>query len=248
LVNARCGVALAALAALAALVPASALGDAAIYLTWNDCALGAEAASDFAFPCDTDDGFEELFCAFAVPATTTDVLGIIAVVDLQTAAATVPDWWRLAAAGGCRSGYLSTSGDFTQNASCVDPWLGQAAAEVQAYDVGEPHTASQARIKVVCGVTPDLARTLEPTGVYYGVKLVIRNTLSTGAGACVGCGDGACLVLNSIDVVRATDSIILKTPAPGNLNWARWHGGAGADCMLVPVRSLTWGGVKSLYR
>jgi hypothetical protein len=240
--------------ALAALAPARACADAALYLAWNDCRPSGNAISNYDFSCDTEAGFEELFCAFSLPfATGADVLGVIAVLDLQHSAATLPDWWRLAKAGDCRSGYLSTSGDFTRNADCVDPWLGQAVAEVQGYDVGQPHGgAGQARIKVACGVVPSLARTLDATRVYYGIKLVIQNTYSTGSGVCAGCRETACLVLNSIEIKRTQGApggdLFLETPGPNQGNWARWQGGVGADCGLVPVHSVTWGRVKSLYR
>jgi hypothetical protein len=243
-----------ALAALAALAPPVARADAALYLTWNDCALSDEAISDFDFACDTEAGSEQLIAAFGVPfATGADVLGVVAVVDLQSAASTLPSWWRLAKVGDCRSGYLSVSGDFTLNPSCVDPWQGQAVAEVQGYDVGQPRGgANQVRIKVACGVVPALARTLDATSVYYAVRLTIQNTYATGAAACTGCRDGACLVLNSIEVERTQGApggdLFLQTPGSGNSNWALWRGAVGADCTLVPARNMTWGRVKSLYR
>ena len=246
-------VALAALAALALTAPASP-ADPALYLTWNDCGTSTNALSDFVFACDVEVGFEELFCSFRLPfATGADVLGVTAVIDIQHQAATLPDWWRLAAAGDCRSGYLSASGDFTLETDCADPWAGQAVAEVQAYNATEPRGgANQARIKAVCGVVPALAATLDASSVYYGVKLVIQNTRSTGAGACPGCLGGACLVLNSIEVQRTAGApggnLFISTPAPNNANWARWQGGVGADCGLVPARNMTWGRVKSLYR
>lgn len=244
----------AALILLASIAPVPARAEAALYLTWNDCGTSESAASDFAFACDTEGGFEELFCAFRMPfATGADVVGVIAVVDIQHQAATLPDWWRLAKVGDCRSDYLSASGDFTLNAGCSDPWLGQAVAEVQAYNAGEPRGGGgQVRIKAVCGVVPALAATLDATSVYYGLKLVIQNTRSTGAGVCAGCREGACLVLNSIEVERTARApggdLFLATPGPNNANWARWQGGVGADCALVPVRNVTWGSVKSLYR
>jgi len=252
-VSAGC-LALRALLAAAALAVPRAHAESALYLTWNDCWLGGAASSNSDFTCDTNEGFEQLFCAFSLPfATGADALGVIAVVDLQSSAPALPNWWQLAKAGGCRSGNLSASGDFTQNAECVDPWLGQAVAEVQGFDVGEPRGgANQARIKAVCGVVPALARTLDATSVYYGLKLVIRNALTTGPVQCSGCLEPACLVLNSIEIERSAGApggnLLLQTPGAGNANWVQWRGAQGADCMLVPVRNVTWGRVKSLYR
>ena len=245
---------LAALVTLSALAPRPARAEAALYLTWSDCGTSVNGTSDFAFDCTTELGFEELFCAFRMPfASGADVLGVVAVVDIQHEAATLPDWWRLAEVGDCRSGYLSASADFALNVDCVDPWVGLAVAELQAYNAGEPRGGTnQARIKAVAGVVPALARTLDAASVYYGIKLVIQNARSTGAALCAGCRGGACLVLNSIEVKRLAGApggdLFLATPGPMNGNWARWQGGVGVDCSLVPTRNMTWGRVKSLYR
>jgi hypothetical protein len=244
----------AALVTLSLPAPPVARAAEALYLTWNDCGPSPDGAPNFNFACDTEDGFEELFCAFRPPfATGADVLGIVAVVDIQHQTSPLPDYWRLAKTGDCRAGYLTASADFTLKAGCADPWQGQAVAEVQAYNEGEPRGGTnQARIKAAAGVTPDLARTLSATSDYYGVKLIFRNTRSTGSAACVGCLQGACLVLNSIEVKRVSGSpggdLFIATPGPGNGNWARWQGGMTVDCSLVPVRTTTWGRVKSLYR
>ena len=247
--------ALAALAAFALLVAVRAHADSALFLSWNNCGPSAVSSQDFAFDCGTENGFEELFCAMRLPfATGPDVLGVVAVIDLQTQNTPLPDWWRLAKGGSdCRAGYLGASADFTLNGDCADPWQGQAVAEVQAYNAGEPRGgANQARIKVAAGVVPELARTLDATSVYYGVKLVIQNARSTGAAVCPGCLDGACLVLNSIEVKRLTGApggdLFIALPGPLNGNWATWQGATGVNCALVPTRNTTWGRVKSLYR
>src|SRR5204863_9748735 len=74
------------LAALLLLTPA-ARADSALYLSWNDCALGSESVQTFVFDCGSEAGAEELFCAFRMPlATGADVLGMTGIVDLQRAA------------------------------------------------------------------------------------------------------------------------------------------------------------------
>jgi len=258
MIRSRAGAAacLALLALLGAAAPdvPCAHADAAIYLTWTDCPLSGNATSASEFLCDFNEGFEELYCAFTLPqATGADVVGLIAVIDLQSSAPALPDWWQLAKSGGCRSGNLSISADFRQNPDCVDPWTGDAVAEIQAYSVGEPRSgANQVRIKAVCGVVPALARTLDATSVYYGLKLVIGNLFTYGFGSCAGCSEPACLVLNSIEIERTAGApggdLFLQTPGGGNGNWARWGGTPATDCTLVPTRAVTWGRVKSLYR
>ena len=53
----------------AALAPC-ARAQGALHLTWNDCALGSIQSSNHDFPCDTEQGLEELFCAFRMPQAT----------------------------------------------------------------------------------------------------------------------------------------------------------------------------------
>jgi hypothetical protein len=40
----------------------------------------------------------------------------------------------------------------------------------------------------------------------------------------------------------------LSAPGLGEANWATWQGGAEATCAAVPVRAVTWGRLKGLYR
>src|SRR3989442_9879639 len=101
--------------AVAALAAPRAHADAGLYLTWSECAISSVSTSNFDFVC-FESGFEELYCAFTLPqATGADVLGLVAVIDLQHSAAALPDWWQLAKTGGCRSGDLPASADFTRN-------------------------------------------------------------------------------------------------------------------------------------
>jgi len=50
----------AAAAVLLALAAPVARADSALYLSWNDCALGSESVQTFLFDCGTEAGFEEL--------------------------------------------------------------------------------------------------------------------------------------------------------------------------------------------
>src|SRR5438034_1277792 len=89
--------------AVAHAVPASrpSRAQSGLYLTWSDCAQSGNSLSNFDSDCGTTAGFEELYCAFTVPqATGADVLGIVAVIDLQDSASPLPAWWHLEAAGG----------------------------------------------------------------------------------------------------------------------------------------------------
>ena len=228
--------------------PGTAAAAEALYLGWNDCRSGSGSAN-FSFACDANDQSYDLVVAFQPPHDITDVVGIIALVDVQHSAPALPDWWRMEP-GGCRFGELLANADFTAIGDCADPWQGIAGAQIQGYDPGQPRGASsQARIKAVAGVLPSQAITLSADIVYYGVRIRFRTGETSGGGSCAGCLGSACLVLNGVLIQRAKGAeVVITTPASDNRNWATWRGGAGADCMAVPVRAATWGRVKSLYR
>jgi len=175
------------------------------------------------------------------------------VVDIQHSGLALPDWWRFDG-GGCRQGNLTAEPNPGGKTACTDMWQGTGAiAGVQAYLPTEPRGAdSQARIKISVNVLPAEAVSVDGTSTYYGVRLTVLRGRTVGALACVGCGEPACLVLNSIAVGRLPNSTggdyFLQTPGAPDANWARWQGGSGADCTAVPVRNRAWGQIKSLYR
>ena len=223
-----------------------------LYLTWGDCALGT-SAHDQSNACDTNLDGQRLFCAFRMPFAVDSVLGLELVVDLQHSDAAMPAWWMFAP-GGCREGYLRPSFDFTNQSSCRDFLLGRGSGGLQDYTVGQPRGgANQARIRIAVAMLPSFGyATLNATDLYYAAELTILNGFTTGTSACDGCADPACLVLNSILVRRQPGAvggdIYLTAPGPGDANFATWQGGAGANCSTVPVRAMTWGRVKGLYR
>jgi hypothetical protein len=225
-----------------------------LFLTWGDCALGG-GLSSIAPPCDTESGSQVLYVAFSLGQPVDQVLGIETVVDIQSEATTLPDWWHFEPAGpilpaGCHEGALEASRSFTETA-CVDPWAGTTGdALVQDFMPGAPGGRdSQARIRATVSiVATEPALTLEAARQYYGLKLILSNR---GTAACTGCDKAACLVLNSIWLKRPGvpgGDVLLTTPGPLDANWARWRGASGLDCTAVPVRRSTWGQVKSLYR
>ena len=230
-----------------------------LFLTWGDCALGGAGGSGITFACDINTGDHRLYLAFSLSQPLNQVLGIEAVVDLQTEADPLPDWWHFEAAGpvlpaGCRENQLSASRGFSADHTCVDPWAGTVGdALIQDYQPGEPYGGThQARIRATAFLSTGPALTLDATDQYYGLKLILSN-----AGAvppqtvCAGCPSPTCLVLNSIWLRRPDvpgGDVLLTTPGAGEANWARWQQGGDLDCAAVPVHRSTWGHLKSLYR
>lgn len=252
---ARHGAALAAFAGVVAciLAPRPLCAAEGIYLTWNDCYLGASQVSNVDFACAVSSGSEELFCAFTMPQAANNVIGVEVVVDMQHSSTSLPDWWRLDK-GGCRDGALTASPHPGSGTGCIDMWQGTGAiAQIQGYHPMEPRGAnSQARIKVAASVLPPEAVSVDGTSMYYAVRIILSHEKTTGVDACLGCLQPSCLVLNSILVGRLPGSpggdYFLQAPGAGDANWARWQGGSGANCAAVPVRNRAWGQVKSLYR
>jgi hypothetical protein len=135
---------------------------------------------------------------------------------------------------------------------CADPWAGSGVASFPSYTVTQPRGgANQARIKAGVGVLPSDPRALLADTPYHAVRIVIVANQTTGTSACAGCTGKACLVLNSLWIKRLPGAqggdVFVSAPGPAEGNWAAWQD-IGANCSAVPVRSSTWGAVKSLYR
>jgi hypothetical protein len=224
-----------------------------LFLTWNDCALAPGSTHDFSSPCLSNVGAQHLYCAFRMPFPTDSVLGVEIVVDVQHANATLPDWWRLDNVG-CRAGELRAGTDFPPASPCVDFFQDEASSDLQGYYLTEPRGGSnQASIRVAASLLPSAGYALlDSSSMYLGARLSLSNALTVGVTSCGGCLDPACLVLNSILVRRQPGAtggdVFLGVPGPDDANWATWRGGTGADCAAVPVRSVTWGRLKGLYR
>jgi hypothetical protein len=220
------------------------------YLRWGDCPLGASASGVRGFSCDTDAGEQTLVCAFTSPQPIDSVLGVEIVVDLQHSDAVLPDWWHLEPAG-CRDNALRADQTFGSSA-CSNIWAG-AAGGILDYAIGMPRGgANQARITFAFSVPSNQPRTVNAVDMYYAGRLVIGDQ---GTSTCLGCSEGACLVLNSIRVIRPprpvgtpSADVLLTEPGAGNGNWAGWQTLTAGSCQAVPVRNATWGQIKALYR
>ncbi len=244
----RFGLVIALLLVLA--VPARAF-DGQIYLSWEECALQGAGSSDLASACLFDEGNSALYCAFTLDQAINDVVGIEVTVDLQHSHGSLPDWWRLMGKGECRDASLFASGDFSLDGVCSDPWR-DLGGGVALYYPGLPRgQTSQARLIGIYAIQSDSARVLDAGPMYYGLKLLISNQKTAFPG-CAGCLQPACLVLNQVKLLRGPKSIpaeiTIETPGPALANRVTWRAGSGADCLAVPVRSRTWGQIKSLYR
>ena len=224
-------------------------------LGWNDCPSGPTYALLETFACDTNVGVHLLFGSFIPPPGINAMSANQVVIDVQSGGASFAPWWTFGT-GLCRpSGSLQSVFDFTNGPfSCYDYWQGGAVGGF--FYSGSPATANRARIKGVFALPAGDPRiTSLPEGLeYYSFKLVINNAKSTGLGACPGCNDEACIVLNMI-ALNQTPPNPSFTPvtSPAVAAHVLWQGWSTPDptnqCPTVtPARKQTWGSIKALYR
>lgn len=222
-------------------------GAQAISLAWEDCA--ASGTPTLTHDCADVPVDRLLFAAVQVGASLDEVIGANLVIDVQSAEASVPSWWQVGP-GGCREARLIPEALPTAP-SCSDAWGGQAAALLQGVAIPRPGGAPhQMRLLVATAVPSGSAVTLSPSNRYHLVRLRLRTDLATGPGSCPGCASGGCLVLNSVELVRLPGSkggdLTIAQPDAPQGNWASWQ--TGASCSAVPVRPVSWGQIRALYR
>ncbi len=217
-------------------------------LGWGDCKSGGGATND-AFACLSNTGVDQLIGTFTPAADLPLLTAFAGVLDLQTNAAALTDWWHMEA-GGCRGavGPLASM-DFTAGPfNCMDFWNGPAVgAVVLSYDVPGVHGPNSARIRVAgSSAAAALANNLTE---YYGFKVTIRRGLTTGVGSCVGCLDAACIVFNSMQLFQPAGSPG-GDPKITTFDYVTWRGGTGTNLCpdATPTKKSTWGSVKALYR
>lgn len=230
------------------LVPGAVSAGPGLYLSWNDCPLSAASTSGMVGPC-VDDAWEELVVSFELASPCDSVIALDAVVDVQSAAAALPPWWAYAPPSGCHYGGLIESADFLGLAACADFWQGLATYGGPPVYVQAPRGRSdQSRILASFAVLSSRRLSLAAGIRYYAARLVFHNDPT---GACAGCETPACLVLNSIRLIRPPGTvggdIVLESPGAPDSNHATWQS-PQADCSAVPVRPVSWGRLKLLYR
>lgn len=235
---------------LMALLGARPSAAAELSLRWNECAEGG-GAGNRTFACETNLGEQFAVATLTTAAAVDSVVGMELVIDLVTATAGLPDWWKFAL-GTCRYAALSGAPAVVDAAACSDPWNGNGFAIVQSWEATQPRgAANTARVLLVTGVAAAGFVRVDPAVPYYAGVLRIANSSTVGAGACSGCSAQACLVFNSVQLVRhpaaSPTEIELVHTGAGTPNWITWQG-TSADCQAVPARRRTWGQIKSLYR
>ncbi len=241
-------------------------------LSWNSCYGEGTGVQNMAFACNTNLGSQRIVGSFVSDIDILRVGGVECYVDLASASAALPAWWRVDR-DGCRYGSLSMNLVASpDDAVCVDLWSGQALS-AYVYSVGDrgPNTARISVESAVDWFQPQLLQTILAGSEYFIFNLQINRAKTVGADACIGCSTPACIVFNSARVLFC-DPDELEYCAyldPGGPNFTHtltggthpgsdyvtWQGGGLPEVggvtgcpAATSVRKQTWGGIKAVYR
>ncbi|HKQ58537.1 MAG TPA: hypothetical protein VJY35_11775 [Candidatus Eisenbacteria bacterium] len=217
---------------------------------WSDC--GPAGTMNRSFSCvGCSIPNSDIWTSFDPPQPVPQLTGTSQLIDLQSATATLPDWWQFKNPGSCRQFGLSALSSFGPG-SCFDTWGGFDLAAVDAYLVTANTPGMQpnrARILSSTAVPDENATSVIPGTEYFSMILRVNAAKTVGSGACAGCSTPICLVLTSL-ALTDINATTLSITNPLNNNFITFHGGAvpGGCPGAVPAVNRTWGQVKSIYR
>jgi hypothetical protein len=173
----------------------------------------------------------------------------------------VPEWWQLG--GACRAGTALNIGYNGGAFACLD-WFGgigtgpsggntyQIGPDAGIGDPNGPIDANRVRMRFISAVNYDIAIVTPPPVVgdeLFLYSLQMNKSKSVGTGACVGCSQQACIMFKYAKLTQPVgvgDPLYNLPASAGSALLTTQF--SGADCETVPVRSHTWGQIKSLYR
>jgi hypothetical protein len=241
---------------LVAMSAATSAMAAGVNLAWTDC-RGDGGVSNRTFACAANTGSNTMVASFVAPAGVTNLSGNELVIDLISTTAPLPAWWAMKNVGSCRATSLSANAVISGAAvNCVDAFAGQGAGGIGAYTQVAPGggwsispIVESQHVRITIAMATPAPGPIDLDVEYFSANIIFNNAKTVGTGACAGCADPVCIVLNSIKLTQPVGlgDTVLGFPASPGSNQITWQG-AGADCNAVPVRNTTWGSVKSLYR
>lgn len=219
-----------------------------IALAWDNCAgeVGANANKNFACNTDSDPGGAfKLVASF--DAGLVDVVGIQAILDINSAPASLPSWWAIQT-GGCR-GTRDGIGDPVSpgTTGCNnDGYANNTAMQTNTGLASEVIGGSRLRQKYELIATDPI---LFNSGTHYYGMTVTLNQLNTVASACAGCSTPVCIGLSEMRFEDIGSAVTVVSDQLGSFSReATWQGGTGNCIGATPAKKSTWGSVKALYR
>ena len=212
----------------------------------NDCPSSGLSTVDRSSACATNAGYNVLIGSVIVPPGLEQVVGIEVLLDYQTDAPILPDWWRFDQAG-ChlRAGILNSAFDpVLDDGVCHNGW--DVFATSGAWFEPDSPFPGSGHVRLVTATLPENGLAWPAATEWYAFRLVILNAKTTGVGACAGCNNSALITFNYARISNPTgvgqDAVIVDAD-PGGRKSVTWQGGG-----IVPARRATWGQIKSLYR
>jgi len=246
----------------ALLVLGASVASAQINFAWRNCiaiTAGAQSAQqNITYACDGSAAapFKGVI-SFIAPQFVSHFVACDAILDIQTANATLPDFWRLGV-GECRDGSFSypvSLSGIGNTGSCRNPYAGANAGGGFQYSSGVTGP-SRARVQLTEARDTEFALVAGAQYIAGMFTMDLIKDTDLGDGVCDGCLVPACLVVNQINVLQSAGQIppsldqnTLTTAA--TRQFVTWQGGAvgGSGCPAeTPTKNKTWGSVKALYR
>src|SRR5262249_49150453 len=156
------------------------------------------------------------------------VSGNEVLLKIQPAGATFPSWWDLKNIGACRQTSLGFAASIQPGAvSCLDWSNGNATGGTGGYQIGfaGPNIV---RFAMAAAVPPTDLVALVADKEYFACALTINHAKTVGTGACAGCGQPMCIVIEQLTVdtpaIENNVRLIGGAGAPDS-QFARWQNG-----------------------
>lgn len=241
-----------------------------VAMRWDHC-YGEGGENNKNFACDTNTGSEKLVLSYVPASTFPDWSGLEIVVDALSGAAAIPSWWQMKNVGTCRQSALTVNVVADPAAThCIDNFQVNGAGGIGAYNIGFGGSPNRARLLLAFAVPQANTVTLSAGVEYFAGNIVISHTKTVGTGACAGCAEPFCLIVQSINLVsQITPNQRLVDPIAPYSAVVGWQGGSptlyrfpasgpprndpgywsmGTCLSATPTNHPTWGAIKSLYR
>ncbi len=258
------------LAASLCLVVGPVQAASGVAMRWDRC-YGEGGENNKNFACDTNAGSEKLVLSYVPAATFPDWSGVEIVVDAMSGGASIPSWWQMKNVGTCRQTALSVNAVAGPTAThCVDNYQLNGAGGVGAYFLSYQGIPNRARLALAFAVPQENTVTLSAGVEYFACNIVISHAKTVGTGACSGCAEPFCLIVQSINLVsQITTNQKLTEPLAPYSAVVGWQGGSPtlgyvppsgpprnypgewsiSSCLsATPTSQPTWGQIRSLYR
>lgn len=256
----------------ALLVVAAPLATAAprMNMAWYGCPAELTNPTDISDPCNDNDTVYPFYLSFRAPAGISRLASETFLVELVTEAPILPDWWHLELANatlgtpdGCRAGScgFSTTRSLASTAVCKDYWGPNPQSGTTLWVPGINGDPGRSRLYGVFARSSASAGAVTADVDYYAGSGTIDTNHAVpapGVDPCQGCSFGACLVWTYLQLQQPAGTpggdFTFSAETVGDVGrYLTWQGARGVrpgvGCpAATPVRTATWGQVKSLYR